>query len=249
MISDQIKSIAHSLRLFGIHACAEKRAEEALAKALHPLEFLRLVLEEEQLSRRDRFGKSLISRARFRWGCDLEDWDHSYDRGIPKPKLKELNCLAFFQNRENILIFGKTGEGKTHLAQSLGRRLCSDGHQTIFLSVNLLFEELQAERAAGRYLTALRKLIKAKVLILDDFGVRSYTHEEATTLLDLLEERYHKGSQIVTSQVDSKGWLKLFEDPVIAEAIVDRLLHPSQKIILKGGSYRERHQNYSKSAK
>ena len=87
----------------------------------------------------------------------------------------------------------------------------------------------------------MRSLIKAKVLILDDLGLRNYTHEEATSLIDIVEERYHKAPLIVTSQVEPQGWLKLFEDPVIAEAIVDRLIHPSQKITLKGDkSYREK---------
>ena len=96
-------------------------------------------------------------------------------------------------------------------------------------------------KAAGRYLHYIRGLIKAKVLILDDLGLRNYSHEEATSLMDILEERYHKAPLIVTSQVEPQGWLKLFEDPVIAEAIVDRLIHPCQKITLKGEkSYREK---------
>jgi DNA replication protein DnaC len=87
----------------------------------------------------------------------------------------------------------------------------------------------------------VRGLVKATVLILDDLGLRNYSHEEATSLIDILEERYHKAPLIVTSQVEPQGWLKLFEDPVIGEAIVDRLIHPSQKITLKGEkSYREK---------
>ena len=114
-------------------------------------------------------------------------------------------------------------------------------HPTQFLPVNFLFEEIQAAKAAGRYLNYVRSLIKAKVLILDDLGLRNYTHEEATSLIDILEERYHKAPLIVTSQVEPQGWLKLFEDPVIGEAIVDRLIHPAQKITLKGEkSYREK---------
>jgi len=84
-------------------------------------------------------------------------------------------------------------------------------------------------------------LTKTKVLILDDLGLRNYTHEEATSVVDILEERYQNGPVIVTSQVEPQGWLKLFEDPVIAEAIVDRLIHPCQKITLNGErSYREK---------
>lgn len=109
-----------------------------------------------------------------------------------------------------------------------------------FFSVNLLFEECQAEKLAGRYLIFIRRIKKTPVLILDDFGLRNYTHEEASVLIDLLEEHYQKGSVILTSQVDPKGWAKLFEDPVIADAIVDRLTKPSRQLTLKGGSYRDK---------
>ena len=103
----------------------------------------------------------------------------------------------------------------------------------ISLPANFLFEEIQAARAAGRYLLYVRSLIKPKVLILDDLGLRNYTHEEATSMMDILEERYRKAPLIVTSQVEPQGWFQLFEDPVIGEAIVDRLIRPSQEITLK----------------
>src|ERR1043165_3845740 len=246
MIPDQTRQLAHQLRLFGIHAHLERRASEALASQMHPLEFLRLLLEDEALFRKDRVAKILATRARFRSSAEIDDWDGTYDRGIPKAKLKELASLTFFSNQENLLLLGKTGEGKSHLAVALGRRLCAEGISTTFVPVNLLFEEIAAAKAAGKYLQLLQQLNKAKALILDDFGLRSYTHDEATALVDLLEERYQRGVVIVTSQVDNRGWTKLFEDPVVAEAIVDRLIHPSQRVVLKGGSYRERMANAQK---
>ncbi len=241
MMLDQVKNLTHQMRLFGIHEACERRAQEALSQQLHPLEFLRLVLEDEVLSRKGRTAKALTTKAHFRFRADLEDWDFSFHRDLPKAKISELSQLSFLYNLENLLILGKTGLGKTHLAIALGKRLCHEGHGTLFLPVNFLFEEIQAAKAAGRYLNYVRSLIKAKVLILDDLGLRNYTHEEATSLIDILEERYQKAPVIVTSQVEPQGWLKLFEDPVIAEAIVDRLIHPCQKITLKGErSYREK---------
>lgn len=238
---DQIKNLSHQMRLFGIHSAADRRAQEALSGQLHPLEFLRLILEDERLSRKDRAAKALTTRARFRFRADLEDWDQTFDRGITKQKIRELSALGFLHNRENLLILGKTGEGKTHLAIAIGKRVCQEGHKTLFLPVNFLFEEIAAARAAGRYLSYVKNLIKTETIILDDFGLRNYTHDEATSLMDILEERYQKGVVILTSQINPEGWMKLFEDPVIAEAIVDRLIHPSQKIILKSGSsYREK---------
>jgi DNA replication protein DnaC len=240
MMSDQVKKLCHELRLFGMHAHVERRSEEATASQLHPLEFLRLLLDDEAISRRDRIGKTLTTRAKFRFAAELEDWDTSYSRGLTKAQLRELAQLDFFHRQENLRVFGKTGEGKTYLGIAIGRRLCQQGFQTIFMPVNALFEEVGAAKAAGKYLGFVRHLARAKALMLDDFGLRGYSHDEGTVLLDLLEERYRKGSVIVTSQVDSKAWAKLFEDPVIGEAIVDRLLHPSKEIVLTGGSYRER---------
>ena len=110
----------------------------------------------------------------------------------------------------------------------------------MFLPLNFLFEEVQAAKASGKYLNYIKRLTQSKALILNNFGLRNYTHEEANVLVDLLEDRHRKWSVIVTSQVDPRGWQKLFEDPVIAEAIVNRLEHPSQRINLKGGSYRDK---------
>jgi DNA replication protein DnaC len=181
----------------------------------------------------------LATKAQFRSSASLQDWDSNFDRGISKAKLKELAQLGFFQSKENLILIGPTGTGKTHLAISLGRRLCQEGMRTQFFSMNLFFEEVLAEKLAGKYLSFIRKLNRTPVLIWDDFGLRNYTHEEANLLIDIVEERYLKGSIIITSQVDPKGWSKLFEDPVIVEALLNRLLHPSKQIVLTGGSYRE----------
>jgi DNA replication protein DnaC len=193
MIAEQVRLLAHQLRLFGIHANFERRAAEALNAQMHPLEFLKLMLDDENLARRERVAKSLATRAGFRSPADLEDWDATFDRGIPKARLRELASLGFFHNKENLLLLGRTGEGKTHLAVSLGRRLCADGIQTIFMPVNLLFEEVAAAKASGGYLKLLKRLNKSQALILDDFGLRAYTHQEATVLVDLLEDRYRHG--------------------------------------------------------
>jgi DNA replication protein DnaC len=243
MMNDQVRNLSHGLRLFGIHGGFAKRAEQASAQSLNHLEFLRLVLEDEVNQRKNTSAKRLTTRARFRSFCDLEDWDQTFDRGLTKTKLRELAAMNFYQSKENLLLLGRTGEGKTHLAVSIGRRLCCENISTLFLPVNFLFEEVQAAKASGKYLVFIKKLTQSQVIILDDFGLRNYTHDEATVLVDILEDRHQKGSVIVTSQVDPKGWMKLFEDPVIAEAIVSRLEHPCQRIILKGGNYREKLQN------
>jgi DNA replication protein DnaC len=239
-MNEQVKRLSYEMRLFGINAQCEFRAMSAVNQGQSHLEFLHLLLEDEKNFRKDKFGKSLTKRAKFRYLCDLEDWDMNYDRGISKAQLKELATLSFYRNNTNLLLLGKTGEGKTHLAVSLGKRLCSEGVGVAFLPMCFLLENTQAQKLSGKLLGYLAKLAQTKVLILDDFGLRNYTHEEATILVEILEARSKKGPVIVTSQVNPKAWTKLFEDPAIAEAIVDRLINPSTKINLKGGSYREK---------
>jgi DNA replication protein DnaC len=235
-----IRSLSHELRLFGIHSGIERRSDQALADGFQPLDYLRLILEDEKLFRQQRVAKILQSRAKFRSDAELESWDQSYERGLSKPKMREVASLGFYANKENLLITGATGTGKTHMSIAIGKRLCLEGVSVVFGSTNFLLEEASAEKTAGKYLNWIKKMTKTNVIVIDDFALREYTHEEAGIFLDLFEERYRKGVLIVTSQVDPQGWKKLFEDPVIAESIVDRMVSPSKKIELKGPSYRDR---------
>lgn len=235
-----MKRISHELRLYGVHEGLERRSEECLSSGLHPFEYLRLVLEDERLNRKQRMAKALQNRAKFRSEAELEDWDHTVERGLSKPQFKELVSLGFYQNKENLILIGPTGTGKTHLAIALGKKLCRDNIGVKFCSVNLFLEECQAEKSSGRYLSFIKRMKKIDTLILDDFGLRNYSHEEATILVDLLEERYRQGSVIITSQVTPDGWKRLFEDPVIAEATIDRMKNPSKLIALMGPTYRAR---------
>ena len=240
MEDEQVRKLAYELRLYGIHETFQRHSEEAAASSLHPTEFLRLVLEEEALYRKNRKATTLLTRAKFHTRVDIEDWDNTFERGIDRATIKGLASLNFFHKKQNLVLLGATGRGKTHLATALGRQLCHGGYSTQFMSLNLLFEEVQAHRASGKYLNFIKKLTKLDVLILDDFGIRNYLHPEATFLVDLLEYRSYKGTLIVTSQVDPQGWKSLFEDPIVADAVIDRIVNPSTRLTLKGGSYREK---------
>jgi DNA replication protein DnaC len=236
---ESVQGLAGKLRLNGIYHGLSKRVEEAVASSLHPAEFLKLLLEDEQLARRNAHAQALTRRAKFPSQCDLENWDQSKPRGVTKVKLKELMASSYFHRKENLIIRGPTGVGKTHLAIALGRILCQSEVSVSFWSVNILFEQLQAEKAAGKYLAALTRIAKVDVIILDDFGLRNYTHDEAIALLEILEERYAKGIVIITSQVEPGGWKTLFQDSVISDAIIDRLNNPSENITLTGESFRK----------
>jgi DNA replication protein DnaC len=242
MSTIQSIELANNMKMHGIAESLERRLAQHSANPGDSSELIRLLLEDEKLSRDNKKASRLVTRAKFRRSCQLEDWDQSFERGISKAQLKELRLLNFYHNRENLILVGGTGSGKTHLAIALGHKLCLEGFSTSFYSTNLLLEEVASQKASGRYLSFIRGLSKTSVLIFDDFGLRSYDHDEAMIFMDIIEDRYRKGALILTSQVKPEGWLTLFEDKITAEALIDRLSNPSTIITMKGGSYREKHQ-------
>ncbi len=116
---------------------------------------------------------------------------------------------------------------------------CHAGKSVAFFSINMLFEEASAAKAAGKYRFWLKTTASREIIILDDFALRRYTHEEGSILLDILEEHHKKGSIIVTSQVTANGWVSLFDDPILGEAIVDRMTKPQRSLVFDGPSYRD----------
>lgn len=228
------------LRLLGIQANAERRISEAVSSNLHPEEFLLLLLDDEITQRKEAVSKRLQTKAKFRHDAHMEDWDWLFDRGVGKTKIQDAINLGFLQDREQLLIFGPTGLGKTHLAIAIGRRACHAGKTVAFFGMNTLFEEALAVKASGKYRFWLKTTASRNLIILDDFALRKYTHEEGNIILDLLEEHHKKGSIVVTSQVAAEGWTALFDDPVLGEAIVDRMIKPQKSLVFDGSSYRDK---------
>lgn len=237
---NEIVDSLNTLRLYGFKEALEYRLSDASEGNLGHREFLQSLLEDEVIYRKNKLSERLRKRAKFRDFVNLEDFEASRERGLTKTTLKGLSGLYFLERVQNLIFIGGTGAGKTFLAQGLGHLCCREGHEVYFSSVNLLFEEVAAQKAAGKYLDFIKKLKRAKVLVLDDFGLRKYTHQEANALYDILEERYNKGPVIVTSQVRPLGWKSLFEDEVIAEAILDRLISNSQEFLITGPSFRKK---------
>lgn len=240
MTQIELKKLTHELRLFGIYESFERRCAEAAHEGLTGAELLIRIFEDERQHRKNTVTKALETKAKFRRNALLEQWDTTQDRGLTKTKIRELATLGFWQAKKNLIIMGQTGSGKTQLSIALGRVACQMQLSVLFMPVNQFFEEALANRASGKMIQWKKKIEKHDVIILDDFGLRSYSHEEAVLLTDFLEERYQKSVHIISSQCDIEGWKTLFEDPIIADALIDRLKNPSEKIKLTGGSYREK---------
>ena len=180
----------------------------------------------------------LRKRAKFREIAHLEEFKIIATRGITRSLIQQFKTLFFVDGFQNLFFIGGTGAGKSFLAQAIGYECCSAGYETLFIPVNRLFREIEIAEAQGNYLSYLARLNKYRIIIFDDFGIRNYSHKEATIFYEILEDRYRKGSVIITSQVRPQGWGALFGDKVIAEAISDRLMASSQTIDVKGDSFR-----------
>ena len=169
----------------------------------------------------------------------MEDIDYKAPRGIDKSVILRLASCDWIRSAQNIIITGPTGVGKTYLACALANRACRMGFSAFYIRIPKLFQELGIARADGSYPKIMKKLAKAKVLILDDLGLSPMTAPERRDLLEVIEDRHAFCSTIVATQLPIENWHENIRDPTIADAILDRLIHNAHKINLKGESMRK----------
>jgi len=190
------------------------------------------VREEGRLDRR-------LKSAQLKCPASVEDVDFRASRGLDKEVFLDLAELAFLDRAGNVILTGATGLGKTYLACALADRACRRGRTALYRRVPKLMFELSLARADGTYLKALEKLAKVDLLILDDWGLVAVEGQSANDLMDVIDDRAGTRSTIVGSQLPVSEWHHLVSDPSIADALLDRLVHRSVRIELKGGSMRK----------
>lgn len=155
-------------------------------------------------------------------------------------QIREVMTTKFLKSKQHVIIMGPTGTGKTHLAQAIGHQLCLENHRVRFIRANVFFRLLHASRADQTWEKQFGAFLKPDLLILDDFGLKSLTTEQAEDFYELVAERQTRGSMIITSNRLVDVWVKLFPDPVMANAVLDRVANKAHQIILQGESYRKK---------
>ena len=169
----------------------------------------------------------------------MERLDLTSKRNLTKTQVHDLFQLGFINAPRNVIILGPTGVGKTYLATALGNQACRKGYSSFFIGMNMLIEKLAISRAEGGFLKLRDKLTKVDLLILDDLGIKRLPPSAVQDLYDIMEERYQSKSTVITTQLPVENWKEVIEDLVALEAIVDRIIHGSIVINLKGESYRK----------
>lgn len=202
-------------------------------------ERLGLLVDRELTYRDNRRMSSRLRRAGLRHNACLEDIDYRTPRGLDRALLNSMATCRWLREHLNVLITGPTGVGKSWLACAIAHQACREGYTARYLRLPRLLTELAIARGDGRYARQLASFAKVDLLIIDDWGMTSLTADHQHDLLEVLEDRYHARSTLVTSQLPVEKWHSCIADPTFADAILDRLVHNAYKFKLKGESMRK----------
>ena len=236
--SERILAQLGRLRLTHLGQCYEGLAEEAAQKNLPYLDFLEKLLEAESQAKYDRTVKLKTQWAHFPYSKRLDQFDFSFQPSIDEKKIRELASLRFLEHKENVILLGPPGVGKTHLAIALGIETILQEFSVYFITMQDLVAQLTRAREENKLKEKMALLAKPRLLILDEIGYLALDQFGATCLFQLVSHRYEHGSMILTSNKSYGDWGSIFQDNVIASAILDRLLHHSTTVNIKGESYR-----------
>lgn len=203
-------------------------------------EYLNLLIDQEWEQRQNRKITNLTKRAGFKLQASPGDIDYTAKRNLDKNQFERLLNLDFIRKKQNIIIEGATGVGKSYLAQALGQHACTMLYKTLYFPTARLFEKLKIAKLDGTYLKELKKIKKVNLLILDDFGLHPFDNYARQALMDIIEDRYDQASTIVASQIPVSKWHGLIGEGTISDAILDRLVNSSHRIKLEGDSLRKK---------
>ena len=237
---EQARSYLEQLGLMQAADVMASRLATAAQKELSYAEFLSDLLGVEVAARRQRYLTARTRLAHFPYLKTLEEFDFSFQPSIDERQVRELATLAFVADAANVILLGPPGVGKTHLAVSLGLRAIHSGMSVYFAKAHDLLEDLRKAQAEHRLDRRMRVYLSPKLLIIDEFGVWPYDRSAATALFALISARYERGSVIITSNKGFAEWGEVLGDTVVATAILDRLLHHSYILNIRGESYRLR---------
>ena len=239
MLMNQTLEQLRELRLTAMADAYERQCQDIQMNALSFDERFGLLIDQERTERQNRVRGRLLREARLKVSAAPEEIDYGVPRGLDASVMRHLATAQWLVARQNLLICGPTGVGKTFVACALGTAACRQGFHVRYYRLSRLLQDILVGKADGTYPQLMRQLAKADLLILDDWGLAPMSAPEGRDLLDILDDRASVRSTCVTSQLPIEAWYGVFADPTVADAVLDRLVHSAHNILLKGESMRK----------
>ncbi|AJW62988.1 Primosomal protein DnaI [Elizabethkingia miricola] len=237
------------MKLYGMHRAFTSTMEIGSVSYTND-ELIAYLIDAEFDDKENRKIERLIGTAKFRYQAFIEEVMVGTARNIDKNTIGRLSSCDFIKQKQNILITGSTGVGKSFIASAIGHKACRDGYKVMYFNINKLFSKLKMLKADGSYLKEIDRIEKQDLLILDDFGIQSFDNNKRNDFMEIIEDRHGKRSTIIASQFPIQTWHDIIGEQTIADAIMDRMVHNSLRIELKGESLRKKNvENKSESKK
>jgi DNA replication protein DnaC len=234
----ELNHLLDRLKMDHLEAQLDAVCEQASQRQMDYKSFLVQALETEWQGRYQRGIEARLRMARFPWLKTLDQFDFDFQPSLDKRQVRELAGTSFVERAHNVILLGPPGVGKTHLAIALGVKAVEAGYSVLFLTLEALMTRLVKAFNENRLERSLQQLVYPKVLIIDEIGYLPLSNLEASLFFRLVARRYERASLIITSNKSYLDWGEVFNDPVVATAILDRLLHYSTTLNIKGESYR-----------
>lgn len=239
-MEQQIESKLKQLRLTGMAQGWQTLIQSRQHVELTLNEGLELLIQREEEERKNSRFLRMIHGARFRYQASLEELSYDPKRGLNKAQIMALASCQYIKKGESILISGSTGCGKSFLSSALGHQACLHGFTVMYANTQKFMQKTKMARADGSIMKHLDKIAKVSLLILDDFGLTKMDQQQQFDLLEVIEDRHGKTSTIIASQLPPPSWFDVMSESTVADAILDRLVHSSHQIELKGETLRKK---------
>jgi len=232
----------HKLFAMKLNGMAEAYEEQLQQSQMGELSFedrFSLLVERQWIWKENRALSTRLKYAGLKLDATIEDIDYRHPRGLKRSTIEHLATCEWVKYHQNCIITGPTGAGKTFIGCALAHHACREGYRALYFYLPKLFRELAMAHVDGRITKLLKKIAKAAVLVIDDWGLATLKHHQYRDFLEILDDRQGLGSTLITSQFPVSSWYDLIGDPTVADAILDRLIHNAHKIELKGESMRK----------
>lgn len=240
MLINQTLDKLRTMRLTGMADTLEQQQSQPNIHDLSFEERFGLLVDHEFLYRDNRRLARLLKAAKLRVDACVEDIDYRHRRGLKRPELVSLTTCDWIRQQHNLTLTGSTGTGKTWLACALGNQACRLGFSVRYVRLPRLFETIRIAHGDGSYPRLMNQLTKTQLLILDDWGIHPLTAPQRNDLMEIIEERHDRAATLIAGQLPVEHWHDYIGDAALADAILDRLLHNTYRIALKGESMRKK---------